>query len=111
MLGRGPVASLALVAALAAASTRADDNAGQVGKPTSDAAQRASASSGGEAPILTGKERLGNKWNDEQRLDDCNVPLDKRGPIIRPDGCSPPALTAPTRPRPCRRAADGPSPG
>jgi hypothetical protein len=28
---------------------------------------------------LTGKERLGRKWMDEQRIDNCNVPIDKRG--------------------------------
>ena len=30
-------------------------------------------------PSLTGKERLGRKWMDEQRIDNCNVPVDKRG--------------------------------
>jgi hypothetical protein len=28
---------------------------------------------------LTGKERLSKKWMDEQRIDNCNVPIDKRG--------------------------------
>lgn len=37
---------------------------------------------------LTGKERLGRKWNDEQRIDNCNVPLDKRGAKPRPSICS-----------------------
>ena len=36
---------------------------------------------------LTGKERLGRKWNDEQRIDNCNVPLDKRGSRPRPSVC------------------------
>ncbi len=36
---------------------------------------------------LTGKERLGRKWMDEQRIDNCNVPLDKRGSKPRPTGC------------------------
>jgi hypothetical protein len=27
---------------------------------------------------LTGKEPLGRKWMDEQRIDNCNVPVDKR---------------------------------
>lgn len=35
----------------------------------------------------TGKERLGRKWMDEQRLDNCNVPLDKRGSRPRPSIC------------------------
>jgi len=39
-------------------------------------------------PALTGKERLGRKWMDEQRIDNCNVPIDKRGTKPRPDECS-----------------------
>jgi hypothetical protein len=37
---------------------------------------------------LTGKERLGRKWMDEQRIDNCNVPPDKRGSRLRPGACS-----------------------
>jgi hypothetical protein len=29
--------------------------------------------------VRTGKERLGRKWMDEQRIDNCKVPMDKRG--------------------------------
>jgi hypothetical protein len=36
---------------------------------------------------LTGKERLGPKWTDEQRIDNCHVPFDKRGRKSRPDNC------------------------
>ena len=36
---------------------------------------------------LTGKERLSEKWKDEQRIDNCKVPLDKRGIKARPDNC------------------------
>ncbi len=36
---------------------------------------------------LTGKERVGRKWMDEQRIDNCNVPVDKRGPKPRPRDC------------------------
>ncbi len=42
--------------------------------------------------VLTGKERLGRKWMDEQRIDNCNVPIDKRGTKPRPSACP----TAPT---------------
>jgi hypothetical protein len=35
----------------------------------------------------TGKERLGGKWTDEQRTDNCRVPVDKRGTRPRPDTC------------------------
>jgi hypothetical protein len=37
---------------------------------------------------LTGEERLGEKWKDEQRTDNCKVPVDKQGPKRRPDSCS-----------------------
>lgn len=39
-------------------------------------------------PSLTGKERLGRKWMDEQRIDNCNVPTDKRGTRPRPSSCA-----------------------
>jgi hypothetical protein len=35
----------------------------------------------------TGKERLGRKWTDEQRIDNCNVPIDKRGIKPRSSAC------------------------
>ena len=38
-------------------------------------------------PSLTGKERMGRKWMDEQRIDNCNVPADKRGSKPRPGNC------------------------
>lgn len=38
-------------------------------------------------PTLTGKERLGRKWMDEQRIDNCNVPINKRGTKPRPTVC------------------------
>ena len=38
-------------------------------------------------PNRTGKERLGGKASDEQRVDNCKVPLDLRGPKPRPDQC------------------------
>jgi hypothetical protein len=36
---------------------------------------------------LTGKERLGPKWTDEQRIDNCRVPAEKRGVKPRPSAC------------------------
>ena len=38
-------------------------------------------------PSLTGKERMGRKWMDEQRIDNCNVPVDKRGSRPRSSAC------------------------
>jgi hypothetical protein len=37
--------------------------------------------------VITGKERLSKKWKDEQRIDNCKVPPDKRGTKARPDSC------------------------
>lgn len=52
------------------------------------AATRLEAPSESPTPkVLTGKERLGEKWTDEQRVDNCRVPVDKRGPRPRPDTC------------------------
>src|ERR1051325_7496177 len=49
-----------------------------------DAAGRPGSSPAGQT--LTGKERLGRKWMDEQRIDNCNVPVDKRGRETREGG-------------------------
>lgn len=37
--------------------------------------------------VKTGKERLSDKASDEQRIDNCKVPRDKRGTTPRPDSC------------------------
>ena len=39
----------------------------------------------------TGKERLGRKWMDDQRLDNCKVPPERRGTRPRPETCPPDA--------------------
>ena len=36
----------------------------------------------------TGKERLGDKASDNQRVNDCRVPPEKRGPSKRPTECA-----------------------
>jgi hypothetical protein len=48
----------------------------------------------GDGSVRTAKERLGDKASDEQRVDNCKVPPERRGPTPRP-GC---ASTSPTRP-------------
>ena len=40
------------------------------------------------APVRTGKERLSDKASDEQRVDDCKVPPERRGPKPRPGACA-----------------------
>ena len=48
-------------------------------------------------PIRTAKERLGGKASDEQRIDNCKVPLDLRGSKPRPDECRDAVSTRPKR--------------
>jgi hypothetical protein len=48
--------------------------------------------SNGPQPALTIrgqtlKERLGDKASDEQRVDNCKVPVERRGTKVRPDKC------------------------
>jgi hypothetical protein len=54
--------------------------------PAGERSEPNAASSDGPA-VLTGKERLGKKWMDEQRIDNCKVPIDKRGSKPRPSTC------------------------
>lgn len=54
------------------------------------ASQAAATPPAQKAATLTGKERLGPKWTDEQRIDNCNVPVDKRGSKPRPIACPDP---------------------
>lgn len=37
--------------------------------------------------VKTAKERLGKKYADEQRVNNCKVPIDKRGSKPRPGQC------------------------
>ena len=55
--------------------------------PRELAASGAATRPSNSAAVLTGKERLGRKWMDEQRIDNCNVPIDKRGTKPRPSTC------------------------
>jgi hypothetical protein len=48
-------------------------------------------------PTRTGKERLGGKASDEQRVDNCKVPLERRGATSRPDTCRHDVSTGSTR--------------
>jgi hypothetical protein len=78
-LARAAALTLALQAGLAAAGE--DSNAKQIEA----------------APTRTGKERLGGKASDEQRVDNCKVPPDRRGATPRPDTCREDASTGSTR--------------
>jgi len=55
------------------------------------------AGDAGTAPVpeKTGKERLSDKASDAQRVDDCNVPPERRGASKRPAGCEQRRANAP----------------
>jgi hypothetical protein len=57
-------------------------------------------------PVKTSKERLSDKANDEQRVDNCGVAPERRGPAPRPDcpsPATPPRSVEPGPPEPPRR--------
>ena len=66
----------------------------QLGLASPQGQSRAEAEAEQVAPTRTGKERLGGKASDEQRVDNCNVPFDLRGPKPRPDDCGAGASTS-----------------
>ena len=69
----------------------AADAFGQAPAPGSESQSEAKAPEPQpQRAVRTGKERLGQKWTDEQRVDDCGVPAEMRGKRDRPD-CSGPA--------------------
>jgi hypothetical protein len=71
---------------VAAALAPVDVGAQMIGQTNSGLTVGTTARSS-EAERLTGKERLGEKWKDDQRVDNCRVPLEKRGTKVRPDSC------------------------
>jgi hypothetical protein len=81
--------TLLTLAASAAATARADGEASQTQASEIEASQ--------PQPTRTAKERLGGKASDEQRLDNCKVPRDLRGPKPRPDDCGDAASPPPQR--------------
>jgi hypothetical protein len=76
--------TLLTLVALAAASARADGEASQTQASQTQASEIEASQ---PQPTRTAKERLGGKASDEQRLDNCKVPRDLRGPKLRPDDC------------------------
>ncbi len=70
-----------LVAVSLASAAFAQDRQPDQTAPNAETAMPANGSS------LTGKERMGRKWMDEQRIDNCNVPIDKRGSRPRSSIC------------------------
>jgi hypothetical protein len=82
-----PFCLLLPIIAVAPSSARAQEQAKAEGSHA--AASLTSAILQPNQPkALTGKERLGEKWTDEQRTNNCKVPVDKRGPKPRPATCA-----------------------
>ena len=66
--------------------------------PTADALPGPRVASALPAPSpRTAKERLVNKASDDQRVNNCKVPVALRGPKARPDGCRAGGDRAPTQ--------------
>ena len=79
----------------------------QLGLASPQGQSRAEAEAEQVAPTRTGKERLGGKASDEQRVDNCKVPLELRGPSPRPDDC---AATQPNENGTSQTPAEQPQP-
>jgi hypothetical protein len=80
----GPLCKQSLVSLLAVCLTLP---ASAQDKPVDLPTPNAAISPLDTSTALTGKERLGKKWMDEQRIDNCKVPIDKRGSKPRPGTC------------------------
>lgn len=46
------------------------------------------AAASAQSAVKTGKERLGDKASDEQRIDNCKVPPERWGKTARPASCA-----------------------
>ena len=91
---------MAFQRALLGASVAAAILAGAGGGSAQEGGQPAGpvAVKGPTGAYLTLKERLSDKASDEQRVNNCGVPPERRGPTERPEGCkSGTTDTAPTR--------------
>jgi hypothetical protein len=93
-----PSAAVSIAVLLAAVLFAPAEAGAQAVSPAVPASQAGAAAGGlpedgasrqADAPVpLTLKERLGAKWKDEQRVDNCKVPVEKRGAKPRPDSCA-----------------------
>jgi hypothetical protein len=84
------VPKLAIATLLVSVALTPLDGGAQTVSPSNADQNAGTTKSGNGPPQLTGKERLGEKWKDEQRIDNSKVPHDKRGTKPRPDNCAHP---------------------
>jgi hypothetical protein len=87
VFGRRLALSLSLIVGASALVLAQEPSQADRGGAVLPQTSATSSPTGDTAGSQTGKERLGRKWMDEQRLDNCNVPPDKRGSKPRPDAC------------------------
>jgi hypothetical protein len=66
--------------------------AGYIGLAAAGGALEPATKEAPREPTRTGKERLSSKASDEQRVDNCKVPAELRGPKARPDCGHPPSM-------------------
>jgi hypothetical protein len=78
-LGIAALSGVAIAFNSAPGSTQSDAKPSPAPASTQDRATKGT--------VQTLKERLSNKASDEQRVDDCKVPEDRRGSKPRPDKC------------------------
>ena len=87
-------ASIVGASAFMAAPLEADEPAPVAATATATATQ--SPSEQAPAPVKTGKERLSSKASDEQRVDNCKVPPELQGTVVRADTCEGKTQAVPT---------------
>jgi hypothetical protein len=81
------LASRTLATTLLAAALAPVDVSAQMSSQADSGQALGTIAPSNETAGITGKERLSEKWKDEQRIDNCKVPPDKRGTKARPDSC------------------------
>ena len=82
----GGLALMIWIAVVASLPAFAQDRPAATGERAL-APSAATASPARSTELLTAKERLSEKWTDEQRVDNCKVPIDKRGTKPRATTC------------------------
>jgi hypothetical protein len=87
---------LAALLVLGIAVPGIDLRARDAGTPAPNPAMEAARATGAGSTL---KERLSDKASDEQRVDNCKVPVDRRGSKPRPDGCGGPSRAPAAVPR------------
>jgi hypothetical protein len=92
------MAAMTLMMQVGLAATSAAQRQESIKESINESVKEGIAGQSKTEPTRTGKERLGGKASDPQRVDNCKVPLDQRGSTPRSDDCSD-GTSAPTQRR------------